>query len=247
MQAASLYTGMAGLQAITAQMQAVSSNLSNAQTPGYQAVQAVTAAQFYQGGNAPPGADPAAETLGPDAAPGPLKQTGDPMNLGIGGDAWLEVQTMSGPALTRNGSLSVSSTGLLTDSAGNPVLNTDNTPISLPQLAKLEIGSDGTVSGVEASDTSGRARVFGQIALVSAPPASLSALGGSLYQAAAGTPLTPAQNASLHQGYLNESNVDPTTAMMQMIDCSRSYQMQTEFLKNQSSASQDLNSLLAQG
>ena len=243
----SLYTGMAGLQAISAQMQAVASNLANAQTPGYEAVQAVTDAQLYQGTNAPVGADAALETLGPDLKPGPLKETGDPLNVGIGGNAWLQVQTASGTALTRNGSLSVSSSGLLTDSAGDPILNTNGTPISLPALAKLQIGSDGTISGVLASDTSGDARSFGQISLVATPSGALSSLGGSLYQAPAGTSFTQASGGSLHQGYLNDSDVNTTLAMMQMIDSSRSYQMQTDMMKNQGSASQDLNTLLAQG
>lgn len=243
----SLYTGMAGLQAITAQMQAVASNLANSQTPGYEAVQAVTEAKLYQGTNAPAGADAAVQTLGPDLKPGPLQQTGDPMNVGIGGDAWLQVQTAGGTALTRNGALSLSSAGILTDSAGDPILNTDGTPISLPALSKLEIGSDGTVSGVLASDTSGQSRSFGQIGLVSTPSGTLSSLGGSLYQPPAGAALTPAADGSLHQGYLNDSNVDPTTAMMEMINSSRSYQLQTDLMKSQSGASQDLNNLLAQG
>jgi len=243
----SLYTGMAGLQAITAQMQAVAGNLANAQTPGYEAVQAVTDAQLYQGTNAPVGADAAVETLGPDLKPGPLKQTGDPLNLGIGGDAWMQVQTASGTALTRNGSLSISAAGILTDSAGDAILNTNGTPISLPALAKLQIGSDGTISGVLASDASGKPQNFGQISLVSTPSGTLAPLGGALYQAPSGAVFTPAADGSLHQGYLNDSTVDPTTAMMEMIDSSRSYQLQTDMMKSQSSASQDLNNLLAQG
>ncbi|MBU6418125.1 MAG: flagellar hook basal-body protein [Proteobacteria bacterium] len=243
----SLYTGMAGLQAISAQMQAVASNIANTQTPGYEAVQAVTDAQLYQGTNAPIGADATLETLGPDLKPGPMKETGDPMNVGIGGDAWLQVQTANGTALTRDGSFSISAAGLLTDSAGDPILNTNGTPISLPALAKLQIGGDGTLSGVLASDTSGKARSFGQIALVATPSGKLSSLGGSLYQAPANTAFTPASDGSLHQGYLNGSNVDPTMAMMQMINSSRSYQLQTDLMKSQSGASQDLNNLLAQG
>lgn len=238
---------MAGLQAISAQMQAVASNLSNAQTPGYEAVQAMTEARLYQGSNAPAGADPAAATLGPDANPGSLQQTGDPMDVAVSGDAWLQVQTANGTALTRNGSLTISAAGILTDSSGNPVLNSNGTAISLPQLSKLEIGSDGTVSGIPLSDTSGRARSYGQIALVTAPSSSLTSLGGSLYQAQDSTAYSPATNGALHQGYLNSSNVDPTQSMIQMIDNSRSYQMQTDLMKSQSSASQDLNNLLAQG
>ena len=243
----SLYTSMAGLQAIAAQMQAVASNLANSQTPGYEAVQAETQAQFYQGTNAPVGADVAVVPLGPDLKPGPLKQTGDPMNVGIGGDAWLQVQTAGGVALTRDGSLSISASGLLTDSAGDPVLNSNGTPISLPTLSKLQIGTDGTISGVLASNPNGKAQIFGQIAMVSTPSGTLTSMGGSLYQAPSGTKFTPATGASLHQGYLNDSNVDPTTAMMDLINSSRSYQMQADMMKSNSSASQNLNTLLAQG
>ncbi|EKM99641.1 MULTISPECIES: flagellar hook-basal body complex protein [unclassified Acidocella] len=243
----SLYTGMAGLQAITAQMQAVASNLANAQTAGYEAVQAVTDAQAYSGSNAPVGADAAVETLGPDLKPGPMRQTGDPLNVAIAGDGWLQVQTPSGTALTRNGTLSISAAGLLTDSSGNPILDNNGTPISLPPLTKLQIGEDGTISGIAAGNPGGDAKVYGRIGLVATPSGKLSALGGSLYQAPAGTNLSQSSTASLHQGYINDSNVDPTSAMMEMIDSSRSYQLQTDLMKTQSSTSQDLNNILAQG
>ena len=49
----SLYTSMAGLQAISARMEATASNLANAQTPGYAAVQAVEEAATYEGGQCP--------------------------------------------------------------------------------------------------------------------------------------------------------------------------------------------------
>ncbi len=88
-----LFTTMAGLQAISARMDAVAANLANQQTPGYAAVQAMTEAANYQGANAPPGADAVALTSGPDLTQGSLKHTGDPMNVALGGNAWLEVQT----------------------------------------------------------------------------------------------------------------------------------------------------------
>jgi flagellar basal-body rod protein FlgF len=243
----SLYTAMAGLQAISARMEAVAANLANAQTPGYAAVQAMTEAADYQGSNAPPGADAMVLTPGPDLQQGGINHTGDPMNVALGGDAWLEVQTPTGNALTRDGSLSLSSAGILTDSAGNPVLNTGGQPISLPSLAKLEIGSDGTVSGVPASQPGGPAQIFGQINLVATPSGTLTPLSGTLYSPPAGATLSPATNGSLEQGYLNGSNVDPTQGMMEMIADSRSYQLQADMMKTQSGSEQNLNTLLAQG
>jgi flagellar basal body rod protein FlgG len=43
------YTTMAGLQAVSARMDALSSNLANLQTPGYSAVQALKAARRLWG------------------------------------------------------------------------------------------------------------------------------------------------------------------------------------------------------
>ena len=136
---------------------------------------------------------------------------------------------------------------MLTDGAGNPILSASGTAISLPPLDKIQIGSDGTISGVVSGSGSQQAKIIAHIGLVSTPAGILSPIGGSLYKAATNAPLTPATDGAMHQGYLNDSNVNPTVAMMDMINSSRSYQLQTELIKNQSSASQDLNTLLAQG
>lgn len=238
---------MAGFQGISEKMQSIASDLANAQTPGYESVQTIIQAQTYQGEHAPAGADAMAETLGPSAIPGRLDATQDPLNVAVSGNAWLQVQSPEGTVLTRNGSLDISSTGLLTNSSGYPVLDTNGMPISLPPLSKLEIGSDGTISGILKSGGSGDAQILGRIGLVKTPSGKMSSLGGGLYLPPAGESLVPSQNGAVHQGYLNDSNVNPTEAMMEMINGSRSYQMQSEMLKSQSEESQSLNNLLAQG
>jgi len=243
----SLFTGMAGLQAITARMEAVAANLANQQTSGYAAVQALTEAANYQGADAPGGADAVVLTPGPDLAQGALNHTGDPMNVGLGGDAWLEVQTPSGNALTRDGALSISNAGMLTDSSGNPVLDTNGQPISLPQLASLQIGRDGTLSGVPAATPGAAPQRFAQINLVATPAGTLTPISGTLYSPPAGAALAPSANGSLAQGFLNDSNVDATQAMIEMIDDSRSYQLQTDMMKSQSGADAGLNQMLTSG
>jgi flagellar basal-body rod protein FlgF len=247
MSGASLYTGMAGLQAVEADMQATAANIANAQTTGYQAVQAVFEASPYTGANAPGGADVVALTPNPNTAPGGLQHTGDPLDVAISGNAWLQVQTSSGPALTRAGSLQISSAGILTDSAGNPVLGANGQPLSLPQLASVKIGADGTISGVSASQPGSPSQIFGQIGVFATPSGQLTPISGTLYAAPAGVPVTAAPDAKLEQGFLNDSNVDTTQAMMAMIADSRSYQLQTNLMKSQSTGGQGLNTLMAQG
>jgi len=247
MAGATLYTEMAGLQAIDARMQAITANLANQQTPGYAAVQAVTEAADYTGPQAPTGADAVALTPNPALAQGSPSHTGDPLNVALSGDAWLQVQTASGTALTRDGSLALTPAGILTDSSGNPVLNTGGSPISLPPLSSLQIGGDGTLSGVPASAPGGPAQIFGQIGLAATPSGTLTPLSGTLYLPPAGVAITPSTTGALAQGYLNGSNVNVTQTMVDMIDASRSYQMQTDMMKTQSGADTSLNNLLAQG
>jgi len=223
---------MAGLQAVQARMEAAAANLANLQTNGYAAVQADTVAAPYMGANAPAGADAVALTPGPNLAQGTLSHTGDPLNIGLGGDAWLQVQTSAGNALTRDGSLAISNAGIVTDSDGNPILGTSGQPISVPRLVKLEIGEDGTVSGIPASSPGGPPQNFGQIGLVKTPAGTLQPLGGSLFAPPVGVALAPSADGSVHQGYLNGSNVDPTQTMVEMIDDSRSYQLQSDLMKS---------------
>jgi flagellar basal-body rod protein FlgF len=247
MSGASLYTGMAGLQAVEANMQATAANIANTQTTGYQSVQALFEASPYTGSNAPGGADVVALTPNPSTAPGGLQHTGDTLDVAVSGNAWLQVQTASGPALTRAGNLQITSAGILSDSGGNPVLNVSGQPISLPQLASVKIGADGTISGVPASQPGTPSQVYAQIGLVATPPGLLTPISGTLFTAPAGAQLTPAQNAKLEQGFLNDSNVDPTQAMMAMIADNRSYQLQTNLMKSQSTGGESLNTLMAQG
>jgi flagellar basal-body rod protein FlgF len=247
MSADSLYTSMAGLQAITADMQATSANLANVQTTGYSAVQTAVEAAPYEGSNAPGGADAVALTPNPNLTAGPLQHTGSAFDVAVSGDAWLEVQTPTGNAISRNGSLQVTNAGILADSNGNPVLGTGGQPISLPPLARLEIGSDGTVSGVPANSQNGQTQVYGQINIVATPPGTLTPLSGAMFAVPAGGALQPTANGSLEQGYLNGSNVDPTQTMMNMISDSRSYQLQTNLMKTQSGGGAALNTLVAQG
>ena len=242
----SYYTSMAGLQSINAQMDALAANLANAQTTGYQAVQVMAEAAPYSGGNAPPGADVVALSPGPDTTAGALQHTGQSLDLGLGGDAWLEVQTSSGPALTRNGALQITPDGLLADSNGNPVLGSDGAPISLPQLSSLTIGSDGTISGIPISQP-GQSQNYGQINLATAPAGSLQDIGNSLYQPSNPNQIQTASNGSVSQGYLNGSNVNSVQSMVALVDANRSYELQSQLLKTQSANSTSLNTILAQG
>ncbi len=54
-----------------------------------------------------------------DFKPGPLKQTGNPLDVAIEGDAFLVVQTPRGERYTRNGALQINATGQLVTAEGH--------------------------------------------------------------------------------------------------------------------------------
>ena len=63
-----------------------------------------------------------------DFKPGPVQQTGNPLDVAIDGDAFLVVQTPRGERYTRNGAFQINATGQLVTAEGYQVLG-DGGPI----------------------------------------------------------------------------------------------------------------------
>ena len=84
---------------------------------------------------------------------GPLKQTGNPLDVAIDGDAFLVVQTARGERYTRNGALQINATGQLVTSTGDPVLG-DGEPIQFQTTDHdTSIDPDGTITVREGAST----------------------------------------------------------------------------------------------
>src|SRR5690606_10100423 len=88
-------------------------NLANADTTGFKAEKVFARVM----GDAIPVAD--AMT---DMSAGTLTPTGEPLDLAIGNDAFLVVETPQGERLSRGGSFTLDAEGRIVDSSGNPLL-----------------------------------------------------------------------------------------------------------------------------
>lgn len=184
----------------------ISNNLANVNTAGFKG-ERVFARLLDQA------------TMVPEAATdfqvGGLTPTGRTLDVALESDGFLVVQTPAGERLTRNGGLQIID-DVLTDAAGNPVLG-HNGRIELPQ-GEVEFTREGavTVDGVYLDQL--------QIMLPSDPQA-LAHEEGSLFRFD-GTRLeeVPPEKVRLAQGALEESNVNPIEAMVEMLDVQRSYQ-----------------------
>lgn len=236
---------MAGLETAQSALETIAENVSNVDTAGYAAAETAALALPYEGGDSLPGADVTPLNEGTDTSDGPMQRTGDPLDLAVSG-GWLLVQAPSGGvALTRNGALRQGADGLLVTEDGDPVLDVNQQPISLPPLKDLQVSTDGTISGIPANSDVQQSTVYARLYLAATPAnADLVPLGDTLYGLQNGAQPTAATNAQVLQGYLEGSNVDPVRSMVEMIADTHSFELLSETVATSNSADQSLNQVL---
>ncbi|MCL6631810.1 MAG: flagellar hook basal-body protein [Alicyclobacillus herbarius] len=186
-----------------------------------------------------------------DFAQMPVRETGNPMDVAIDGPAFLLVRDANGRMLvTRAGNLAWSRQAngrlALTTASGQQVLDTNRQPIYAPPGAVAGMGAGQGTGGVASSlkiDANGQihwGNLTGPtIALVDVPlpSQSLEPVGANAYALRPGWTLRAAQTgqgsgqSSLRQGALNQSNVDLTDAMSQIIEAQRLFELNAEALQ----------------
>ena len=210
------YVALSHQAALGRQMDVIANNLANMSTAGFK-----TENQLFQQYLEPspvPGQTIAyVHDVGVvrDARQGDLAQTGNPLDVGINGNGYFQVNTIDGPRYTRNGRFQLDSGRTLVTAQGYQVLDATGQPITIPQGAtSISIGPDGSV----APETG----PVGKIAVSSfANQQDLVAAGNGLYATSATA--TPDTVSTLQQGTLEDSNVQPIIEMGQMLNVQRAY------------------------
>jgi flagellar basal-body rod protein FlgG len=177
---------------------------------------------------------------------GELQQTGNPLDMAIDGDGFFQVQMPDGTvAYTRDGSLKLTAEGRIATSDGF-YLDPD---ITIPEEAiSVSVDAEGRVSVIEVG--SNDPVELGQIELARfVNPGGLSAMGHNLFQEtpASGTPLVSAAGSEgvgrIQQGYLEMSNVDVVSEMVNMIVAQRSYEINSKVIQTADDMSSLVNNL----
>jgi flagellar basal-body rod protein FlgG len=166
--------------------------------------------------------------------------------MAIDGDGFFQVQMPDGTlAYTRDGSFKLTGEGRFATSDGY-YLEPD---LSIPEDAiSIAIGYDGRVAVIQADST--EPTEVGQIELARfVNPAGLSALGHNLFQEtpASGTPLVAVATeeglGQIQQGYLEMSNVDVVSEMVNMIVAQRAYEINSKVIQTADDMSSLVNNL----
>lgn len=240
----SLYVAMTGAKEIL-QAQAVNNyNLANANTTGFKANLSAFQSQAVVGTGYASRVYATDATTGWDTNEGAITTTGRSLDVAIQGQGFIAVQGPDGQeAYTRNGDLSLTPSGMLVTSTGQPVLG-DNGPITVPPSSSIKIGDDGTVSVVPLGSTPGTMASVGRIKLVNPPAASLVRESGGLFQLAAGGTAPADASVKIAAGSLESSNVDLASAMVNMIDLARNFDLQVKAMKSADDNAQASSQLL---
>ncbi|MBW4054561.1 MAG: flagellar basal-body rod protein FlgF [Proteobacteria bacterium] len=224
-----MYAAVSGSLAAMQRMDLISNNLANINTPGYKKDQ--MSFESLLAGTATPPAVPLGSTADPilqkeniyiDYANGPISQSSNPLDLALDGEGFFAVTTPEGTAYTRQGNFRTSADGTLVTVDGFPVQGTGGTAINI-QGSQVEIDTKGvvTVDGTPA----------GEIAVVDFnKPYSLTKKGNAMFVPA--NPQAPLQagTAKIQQGYIEGSNVESISEMVEMIETNRYYEACTKVI-----------------
>jgi flagellar basal-body rod protein FlgF len=210
------YIALSSEAALSRQMDVVANNLANASTTAFKA-QRLVFRQYVVGGGAD-GATAFVEdaTTYRDSRQGPLTQTGNSLDVAIDGPGYFSVTTPDGTRYTRSGHLKLGPEGTLVTDQGYAVQGDGGAPLTLPLgSTNITITKDGTVSS--------RGGSIGKISLVAFADASQVQSEANGFYVSDATP-TPATDATLRQGMIEESNVQPVLELTRLMDVSRNYE-----------------------
>lgn len=149
-----------------------------------------------------------------DLSSGELRQTGRTLDLAVQGDGWFTLRKGNAVMLTRNGQMQLDSHGYITGANGYRLQGTDG-DIQL-ESTLVTVQRDGRVSFDD--------RDIGKILLV-----TVSGIDAEHYQAGnihfERLPrLDIDEKSHLLQGYLEQSNVDPSTEVVDLMTANRHIQ-----------------------
>lgn len=244
-----IYSAASGMLANQTKMDVIAQNLANVNTPGYK--RETTISQSFQSlllqrvndlpepepGQSEPGQSESVPALlgllglgtfiantATRLTAGPLQATGNPLDVAIRGDGFFVVQTENGLRYTRQGNFQQSADGRLVTADGWAVELAGGAIAQAALGESLTIGRDGEVRAGE--------RLLGQLQiLASTELGALNKEGTGLWRAADGAEsamiVAPGEAGAGYQlevGFLEQSNVNPVTEMVEMIATMRAYE-----------------------
>ena len=158
---------------------------------------------------------------------GPLLSTGNTFDFAMHGDAYFEVETEAGMRFTRNGHFRTDEAGMLVDSKGNAVMDSNDRPIIFaPNETNITVTPDGSVTTNTGVIAKLKAVRFDN-------PQTMRRTGDGLYDSVDDP--QPVDRPEIAQGMLEQSNVQPVMEMTNLISVTREYESNQKIIEAENS------------
>lgn len=239
-----------GMNAQQTNLEVIANNIANINTTGFKRARAEFTDLMYQNVQSQGVARQAGLEIVPEGGKlglgvklaairdihiqGSLTQTGNPLDIAINGNGWLQLQGPTGDTIySRAGALNLNQNGQLVNLNGYLV----EPQITIPENARqITITASGEVSALVDGELI--PTVLGQLTLSNfVNEAGLEPLGDNLFAAtdASGDAVEGAAGdpnfGTIEQGYLEASNVDAIKEITHMIQAQRAYEMNSKVIQ----------------
>ncbi|RDH43243.1 flagellar basal-body rod protein FlgF [Zooshikella ganghwensis] len=239
-----LYVSMTGAVQNMLGQRIHANNLANITTTGFrrdfeQARSMPVFGEFY-----PSRAYAMTENPGQSFDQGPLMETGNDLDVAIGGDGWIAVQGADGEErYTRAGNLTIGTNGELFTGSGLPVLG-ENGPIVIPEFEKIELGLDGTISIRPVGQPPNELAEVNRIKLVNPDVSQLIKGTDGLFKFKENEVAPADANVRLVPGFLEGSNVNGVAEMISLLALTRQYEVNVKMMRSLEENSESMESVL---
>jgi flagellar basal-body rod protein FlgF len=239
-----IWTAMTGAKHSLEQQATVASNLANVSTTAFKAQLSAYRAVPIVGPNSDTRTFVVGSTIGQDFSPGPLMQTGRPLDIAVNGAGWIAVHGSDGAeAYTRDGGMQLSANGVLQTHSGLDVIGETGT-IVIPPNNTVAIGGDGTVSAIPTDGVPNAVAIVGRIKLVNPPTAGMVRGGDGLFRQQDNQEATADANVQVTPGALEGSNVSAVQMLIEMISSARQFDTQMKLLSTAEATDRSWSNLL---
>lgn len=240
-----VYTALSGLKGQMNAQATIANNIANASTIGFRADRVNFERLMVKGDGFDSRQPTAEQVVDADRRAGALQQTGRDLDVAITGENWLAVQASDGSeAYTRRGDLRIAASGVLETGDGFPVMGSGG-PITVPPHDRIMIADDGTISIVPpGADPAQPPQQIDKLKLVSDAGSKTAKGLDNLLHVRGGGVLPDDLDARVQTGALEQSNVNLTQALVDMIENQRSYEVQANLLRDAKSMDESGASLM---
>lgn len=225
-----IYTAASGMSASMIQQRMIASNMANAQTIGFRAEVLERTPVTLDGPSLDVRALNRAEVRGALMDEGSFTQTGRELDIAMQGDIMLAVQAPDGSeAYTRRGDLSLTTTGVLQNGDGLPVIG-EGGPITVPLGSEVSIAPDGAVMVADPQSPDQPPVQVARLKLANYKGSKIEKDLTGLFRVPNGGILPADENARIMTGALEQSNVNPSEVLVQMVEAQRLFDIRSKLI-----------------